>query len=225
MIRHSTLLHIFSVSPSHNSGRQPPESHWLCLLQSASDPDSFRCAVRSLDLYIAANGQCLARRIPLWVWCNDLAYGTNYMLQNLVPLLLRPLRLVLSAETLRTVRIFLLKATHWPFVAVILGWEKWRQYWSGRPRVRATFGPATRVRNAPALLRRSPTLPLTAGTKWLPLAEQTRTVRLPVTMSSHDTAAESETLETLESAVDALKTQLEKITTLLEDEKQTRAER
>ncbi|KAL1987458.1 hypothetical protein VTN96DRAFT_3840 [Rasamsonia emersonii] len=43
---------------------------------------------------------------------------------NLIPLLcLRPLRLVLSAEALRRLRIVLLKITHLPFVAIILAYE------------------------------------------------------------------------------------------------------
>ncbi|KAL1969166.1 hypothetical protein VTN77DRAFT_420 [Rasamsonia byssochlamydoides] len=43
---------------------------------------------------------------------------------NLIPLLfLRPLRLALSAEALRRLRIVLLKITHLPFVAIILAYE------------------------------------------------------------------------------------------------------
>ncbi|CAI6276962.1 unnamed protein product [Periconia digitata] len=43
---------------------------------------------------------------------------------NLIPLLLRPLRLVLPSERLRSTRIALLKATHVPFVAAIWAYEK-----------------------------------------------------------------------------------------------------
>lgn len=41
--------------------------------------------------------------------------------------LVRPLNLysMLSPDQPRTYRIALLKAAHWPFVAVILGYEKW----------------------------------------------------------------------------------------------------
>lgn len=52
--------------------------------------------------------------------------------QNLIPLLLRPLRLVLPADQLRKIRIWLLKALHWPFVACIIGYENGRQYLSAR---------------------------------------------------------------------------------------------
>ncbi|KAJ5559157.1 hypothetical protein N7461_003129 [Penicillium sp. DV-2018c] len=48
---------------------------------------------------------------------------------NLIPLLcIRPMRLFLSAGTVRRVRIILLRATHLPFVALIWAYEsKWRQ--------------------------------------------------------------------------------------------------
>ncbi|CAG8903261.1 unnamed protein product [Penicillium egyptiacum] len=47
---------------------------------------------------------------------------------NLIPLLcIRPMRLFLSAGTVRSVRIVLLRATHLPFVALIWAYEsKWR---------------------------------------------------------------------------------------------------
>ncbi|KAL2214918.1 hypothetical protein M432DRAFT_554467 [Thermoascus aurantiacus ATCC 26904] len=52
---------------------------------------------------------------------------------NLIPLLcLRPLRLFLSAEALRRVRIILLKVTHLPFVAIIMAYEASRRYVSHR---------------------------------------------------------------------------------------------
>lgn len=44
--------------------------------------------------------------------------------QNLLPLMLRPLRLVFSAQQVRKMRIVLLKATHAPLVACILGYER-----------------------------------------------------------------------------------------------------
>lgn len=47
--------------------------------------------------------------------------------QNLLPLLLRPLRLFVAPDTLRACRIALLKATHWPLVALILAYESGRR--------------------------------------------------------------------------------------------------
>ncbi|KAL5411004.1 hypothetical protein PMIN03_005108 [Paraphaeosphaeria minitans] len=43
---------------------------------------------------------------------------------NLIPLLLRPLRLVLPSERLRSARIVILKATHLPFVGAIWAYER-----------------------------------------------------------------------------------------------------
>ncbi|RAL17031.1 uncharacterized protein BO97DRAFT_360663 [Aspergillus homomorphus CBS 101889] len=52
---------------------------------------------------------------------------------NLIPLLcIRPLRLFLSAEHIRRVRIMLLRATHLPFVALIWAYESSRRYVSRR---------------------------------------------------------------------------------------------
>ena len=156
---------------------------------------------------------------------------TNEMLQNLVPLLLRPLRLVLSAETLRTTRIFLLKATHFPFVALILGWELWQQYWNRRSQPESPLALAPQGLKGSASYR----LPagvqplLSTGTLQTPVNAQRRTGRLPVVLKSpHDAVATTSstvtTVEALESAVDALRTQLDKITSLLEEEKRARTE-
>ncbi|OJD15303.1 hypothetical protein AJ78_04420 [Emergomyces pasteurianus Ep9510] len=49
--------------------------------------------------------------------------------QNLIPLLcIRPLRLFLPCESIRQVRIMLLKVTHSPFVGIILAYESSRRY-------------------------------------------------------------------------------------------------
>lgn len=60
---------------------------------------------------------------------------------NLIPLLLRPLRLLVSTEKLRRTRIFLLKITHFPLVAAIFGFEALERYFS-----------TTRLPGAPASL-------------------------------------------------------------------------
>jgi hypothetical protein len=44
--------------------------------------------------------------------------------QNLIPLFLRPLRLFLPSERLRSARIVLLKATHLPWVGAIWAYER-----------------------------------------------------------------------------------------------------
>ena len=51
----------------------------------------------------------------------------------MIPLIcIRPLRLCLPSETLRRVRIFVLKATHLPFVAIIWAYENSRRFISQR---------------------------------------------------------------------------------------------
>lgn len=48
------------------------------------------------------------------------------MVQNLIPLALRPFRLLVSAEHLRTIRIWMLKTSHFPHVKAIQLYEKLR---------------------------------------------------------------------------------------------------
>ncbi|KAJ5783236.1 hypothetical protein N7457_005010 [Penicillium paradoxum] len=67
--------------------------------------------------------------IPGWnVALGVLEHFPTNTQQNLIPLLcIRPMRLFLSAGTVRRVRIVLLRATHLPFVALIWAYEsKWR---------------------------------------------------------------------------------------------------
>lgn len=47
-------------------------------------------------------------------------------LQNLIPLLFRPLRIFVSAQALRTTRVIVLKVTHFPYVAAIWLYEHGR---------------------------------------------------------------------------------------------------
>lgn len=147
---------------------------------------------------------------------------TDVLLQNLVPLVLRPLRLFLPAEKLRAVRIFLLKATHFPFVALILGWESWQLYWSER--AKSSSGLVNRGLNTPTSLRRPRTqLPvLAAGTRQISLDKQTRIVQSPTSKRLPNPAARSETFEALEVAVDNLRTQLETITSIIANERRAR---
>jgi hypothetical protein len=59
--------------------------------------------------------------------------------QNLISLCFRPLRLCFPAESVRSARILVLKATHLPFVAIIWAYESSQQY-------------VRNARRAPALL-------------------------------------------------------------------------
>jgi len=54
---------------------------------------------------------------------NGVAFARLIHSKNLIPLCLRPLRLVLPSERMRSARIVLLKATHLPFIAAIFAYE------------------------------------------------------------------------------------------------------
>jgi len=62
---------------------------------------------------------------------------------NLIPLVFRPLRLFLSAEQLRVVRIALLKATHFPHIIAIKTYERF----SRREGLQAIHGSVLSARN------------------------------------------------------------------------------
>ena len=141
----------------------------------------------------------------------------NEYSQNLLPLLLRPLRLFLSGETLRSIRIILLKATHWPFVALILGYESGRLYLERRRKNNSSLlyvqGP-----NSPKTLRR----PLWKQKPML--ATDNRHARLAgearpaLTSFATPALAPVETRDSLEAAVNNLKTQIETISAIIAKE-------
>ncbi|KAF2734929.1 hypothetical protein EJ04DRAFT_223379 [Polyplosphaeria fusca] len=82
---------------------------------------------------------------------------------NLIPLLLRPLRLVLPSDTVRRARIVLLKATHLPFVGAIWAYEHFvgRKNTSG---VTSISGPETSTTaKRPLQATINPPRPSTAG--------------------------------------------------------------
>ncbi|KAF2796726.1 hypothetical protein K505DRAFT_237110 [Melanomma pulvis-pyrius CBS 109.77] len=81
---------------------------------------------------------------------------------NLIPLVLRPLRLILPSERLRSARIVLLKATHLPWVGAIWAYEQFRsrQRTSG---VATIGGPETTTAKQPFRSSINPPRPLTAG--------------------------------------------------------------
>ena len=88
--------------------------------------------VSSPHILYATLGQCLHIRVPE---LRALPFLTTRF-QNLIPLLcIRPLRLLLSSETLRSARIILLKSTHLPFVGLIWAYENSRRFVSKRMRL------------------------------------------------------------------------------------------
>ncbi|KAK0959568.1 hypothetical protein LTR91_020761 [Friedmanniomyces endolithicus] len=144
---------------------------------------------------------------------------------NLLPVLLRPLRLVMSAEKLRTLRIVLLKATHWPFVGLILAWERARLYWNQGRKVRPSFGLSKRGPYATRKARRdlsgmSFQQPLLATAPLQPpLDEQAHADRSCSDIPTKQLTAAPETVEALESAVHELRAQVKALASILASEK------
>lgn len=69
--------------------------------------------------------------------------------QNLIPLILRPLRICISPEQLRGTRILLLKCTHAPYVLAIWAYEAAESYLStGRSGIASLGGPSDLVSNS-----------------------------------------------------------------------------
>ncbi|WPH04616.1 Hypothetical protein R9X50_00750800 [Acrodontium crateriforme] len=130
---------------------------------------------------------------------------------NLVPLLLRPLRLVVPAESLRKARIVILKATHWPFVALILGYERGQAYWQQHGRGTT----AQRGSNVSAALLRRPT-PVGALQRPL-LAAGTRSLpgRVHVNPRRPSPVATCERRESLERAMAGLREQMDQLSTVM----------
>jgi hypothetical protein len=116
----------------------------------------------------------------------------------------------------------LLKTTHWPFVALIFGYERWRLHWEQRGDKKSS---ALYVRgpNSPRTLRRPLSgkwlqRPLAAsGTRHSPLVREARTARTPV-------MAPTKTRHNLEAAVENLKQQIEKISTIIAEGKTTNSD-
>ncbi|KAK5731469.1 hypothetical protein LTR17_011357 [Elasticomyces elasticus] len=141
---------------------------------------------------------------------------------NLLPLLFRPLRLFMSAEKLRTARIALLKATHWPFVGLILAWERSRKYWYQGQKAQPSFGLSRRGPHATRSVRRDlsgvkqPSLATASPEP--PLVEQARVDRSFSDTTAKQPMAASETVHALEMAVQGLRTQVATLATLLENQ-------
>ena len=78
----------------------------------------------------------------------------------MIPLCIRPLRLVLPSDKLRSARIVLLKATHLPFVAVIWAYEQLAVYRRNQSTSLSFSGPRTQAssRRPPKLAVNAPRL-------------------------------------------------------------------
>ncbi|KAF2658753.1 hypothetical protein K491DRAFT_244882 [Lophiostoma macrostomum CBS 122681] len=134
---------------------------------------------------------------------------------NLIPLVLRPLRLVLPSERLRSARIVLLRATHLPFVGAIWAYE----YFAGQTRnltAMSIGGPDTPT--TPKRLLRSSIHPLRPATAGYPAsAEGTATTpgRTHYATRPQTRAGQSESEPQLRAAVVTLAAQVEQLTAIV----------
>jgi hypothetical protein len=118
--------------------------------------------------------------------------------------------LLVPSEKLRVFRITLLKMTHWPFVVMILGYERGRQFVYARRA--APDAPSSLLRRS----RSTHASMLAAGTAEQPFSRQPLAFELGAELPA---AAPSETLKGLEQLAANLKAQLEFVNALLEKEK------
>lgn len=139
-------------------------------------------------------------------------------MQNLLPLLLRPLRLVISTQHLRNARIVLLKATHWPFVALILFYERALSWLHARKTGPSGVSNRTSL-NSPTSLRRPLSRRTLASGRPPSLVHQPRE-RQGRSSAARESPAATESVEGLSSAVAALQTQVAHLSDLLHQERQ-----
>jgi hypothetical protein len=138
---------------------------------------------------------------------------------------MRPLRLFMSAEKLRTIRIVLLKSTHWPFVALILAWEKGRQQWLLRAKHRGNRLPfkTAKLSLAGAGLTRRPPLgripdhPTDVAQSGRPsLVTFAPSERSSIKMPAGQDVLASHAYESLETALRELQERLDLLSSLLQ---------
>ncbi|KAI9724034.1 MAG: hypothetical protein M1812_000752 [Candelaria pacifica] len=151
--------------------------------------------------------------------------------QNLIPLLIfRPLRLFVPPDQLRSARIILLKATHFPFVAAIRLYESAQRYFSGIDRHRQTTqGPSSTLKR-PFLVRNDSLLrsPLSAGLqpalKGRSVLGRTTDPHADERRSNPPVAEASSTISDLIAVVEKLSSQVEELTVTITNTQQRKTE-
>jgi hypothetical protein len=134
------------------------------------------------------------------------------VVQNLIPLCIRPFRLVLPSERLRSARIVLLKVTHLPFVAAIWCYEQLADAHRRDPRVMSLSGPQTPLPSKKSLR-------LAVNTPRLLLADSQATPNSPGNMQQasrpHTRVGPTEPDSQLKTLVLKLTRQVEQLTELV----------
>ncbi|KAL1798676.1 hypothetical protein ACET3X_002713 [Alternaria dauci] len=133
---------------------------------------------------------------------------------NLIPLVIRPLRLVLPSERLRSVRIVLLKATHLPLVSAIWAFEQLTDTRNNNVKVTSLSGPQT-----PTLPKKAFRLPVNSPRLLMADAPNTLGRRLHKPQAP---AGFTETDAQLKTLVLKLSTQVEELTAMVSQAQQQR---
>lgn len=144
------------------------------------------------------------------------------MLQNLIPLFFRPLRLVLPAEKLRSARIVLLRLTHIPFVAAIWVYEHGYSYFMNRSigrasRVSSMGGPETSptMKRPPLKSSLNSPRPLAPATGVQASLDGNLLGRSPIGSRHHTATVSSESDAQVRSLVLKLSSQVEQLTAMI----------
>jgi hypothetical protein len=144
-------------------------------------------------------------------------------IQNLLPLFLRPLRLILPSERLRSARIVLLKATHLPWVGAIWAYE--RAVRERRPGATTIGGPETTTAKRPFRSTINPPRPLTSGLQAFGGGNGSTSGRTQLMSRPHTGAGPSDSDHQLKSLVLALTSQVDQLKTMvsqLQEQKEAR---
>lgn len=138
--------------------------------------------------------------------------GRLIVLQNLIPLCIRPFRLVLPSERLRSARIVLLKATHLPFVGAIWAYEQLADAGKREPMQLSFSGPQT-----PVPSKRPPRLPVNSPRLLMADAQAAPNTpgRVHHANRPHANTGPSESDDQLKTLVLRLTTQVEELTVMV----------
>jgi hypothetical protein len=148
---------------------------------------------------------------------------TRYQ-QNLLPLVLRPLRLFVAPNSLRACRIALLKATHWPLVALILAYENGRRAVDRRGQADSALSTASAGTVSRSSLMRRPLSSRSVPRLKIKISDPPTGGQVLTGQRSHDrpqsrAASSQNRIDTLEALAESLQLQLHTVNSLIEDEK------
>lgn len=124
----------------------------------------------------------------------------------------------MAPQKVRRARIVLLRATHWPFVLAILGYEHSRRVWADH-RKSGSSGVSRGLSHSPTSLRRRKALSSTRPPR---LDQEPPSGRSTAVPPADDPTAAPETIEGLGTAVANLQAQVEQLTAMLAKERQVK---